>query len=310
MGDSLNDLKFSRLVVGTVQFGLRYGIANRAGQPDFEQVCEIIRYAVEHGATTFDTAAMYGESEGVLGRALQVTGLTDKATVITKIRHVAKMPGKRTPAAVETWIRDSIQTSLRQLRMERLPLVLVHDTNDIEYMDILLKLKEEGLVRHLGVSVMAPDQMPRVLCTPGVEAIQIAASLLDQRILRAGHLARAAQAQLAVFVRSIYLQGLLLLAEEETPPTLHKVLPTRRSLERIACRAGLNLAEMALRYGLSLAGVTGVLVGVETQAQMKQNVDMASAGRLPANLLREIEEAVPLLPDEVLFPGSWAGAMK
>jgi len=297
-------------MVGTVQFGLRYGIANRAGQPGFDEVCDIVRYAIEHGATTLDTAAMYGESEQVLGRVLETTGLKEKATVITKVRHLKKMPGERMSGAVEAWIRDSVESSLRNLRLEQLPVVLFHDTVDIKYMEALLKLKEEGLIRHAGVSVLAPDQMPQVLATPGVEAIQVAASMLDQRILRAGDLARAAEKGLAVFVRSVYLQGLLLMPEAEIIPALREVIPVRRALEQIAADAGLTMTEMALRYGLSLPGVTGVLVGVEMLDQMKENVRIAAAGCLPADLLEEIRAAVPTLPDTILFPGNWPGAMK
>jgi aryl-alcohol dehydrogenase-like predicted oxidoreductase len=310
MNGSIEDLTFSRLVVGTVQFGLPYGIANRAGQPGFDEACDIVRYAIEHGATTLDTAATYGQSEEVLGRVLQATGLKDMATVVTKIRHVKTMPGQRTATAVQAWIRDSVHTSLRHLRLGQLPLVLFHDSADIEYMETLLRLKEEGLVRHAGVSVIAPDQMPQVLCTPGVEAIQIAASMLDQRILGAGDLGRAAEAGLAVFVRSIYLQGLLLMPEEEIVPALSEAIPARRSLERLAAEAGLSMAEMALRYGLSLPGVTAVLVGVETTVQMKENVRIAAAGGLPPDLVREIREVVPALPDRILFPGNWPGPMK
>jgi aryl-alcohol dehydrogenase-like predicted oxidoreductase len=310
MNGPIEDLTFSRLMVGTVQFGLRYGIANRAGQPGFDEVCDIVRCAIEHGATTLDTAAMYGQSEEVLGRALEATGLKDKATIVTKIRHVKTMPGERTAAAVEAWIRDSVHTSLRHLRLGQLPLVLFHDTVDIQYMETLLKLKEEGLVLHTGVSVVAPDQMPQVLCTPGVEAIQIAASMLDQRILQAGDLDRAAKARLAVFVRSIYLQGLLLMPEEEILPALSEAIPVRRSLQGLAAEAGLSMAEMALRYGLSLPGVTGVLVGVETVEQMKENVRIAAAGGLPPDLVREIRDVVPTLPGTILVPGNWPAAMK
>lgn len=310
MPASIADLTFSPLVVGTAQFGLPYGIANRTGQPEFSEVCDIIRCAIENGATTFDTATAYGESEEVLGRALHEIGAHTQATIIAKVPHVSKMDAERTAANVKALIRRSVETSLKRLRLEQLPLCLFHDTADIEYMEVLLALKAEGLVRHVGVSVVRPDQFEAVLSTPGVEAAQIAASLLDQRILRSGNLARAVQAGMAVFIRSVYLQGLIVMPEDDIHESLRAVIPVRRQLEMIASEAGMTVTEMALRYALSLPGITGVLTGVETVAQMKENAVMARRGKLNESLMQRISQAVPTLPETILFPWYWPGAMR
>jgi aryl-alcohol dehydrogenase-like predicted oxidoreductase len=310
VGQNVFDLDFSQLVVGTVQFGLPYGIANRIGQPSLDQVCEILTCAVEGGATTLDTAATYGESEAVLGRALTKTGLLDQVTIISKVRHVRYMEQERTVENVGNWIRDSVVSSLARLGIESLPLCLFHDTNDIGYIDALLKLKKEGLVQHVGASAFRPDQVESVISTPGVEAIQVAINLLDQRILKSGNLARAAAAGIAVFVRSIYLQGLIVMPIDEIIPELQEVIPTRRVLQRIASKAGLTMPEMALRYGLSLPGVTGVLTGVETVEQMAANIAIAARGPLPADIVEQINSAVPDLPDRILLPWHWPGALR
>lgn len=311
MATNIFDLGFSRLAVGTVQFGLPYGIANRVGQPSFEQVCAILAYAVEHGATTLDTAAGYGESEAVLGRALRVIGALEQTTIVSKTRKAKHMEQERSAQNIERWFRDSVESSLRNLGLDSLPVCLFHDPQDIDYIDALLKLKEEGLVQHTGVSLGEPDQMPRMLSTPGVEAIQVSLNMLDRRILEAGDLARAAELGVAVFVRSIYLQGLLVMPLEEIMPALQQVIPVRRALQRIADRAGLTMPEMALRYGLSLPGVTSVLTGVETVEQIKVNVAIAGHGPLPADIIEAIDEAVPDLSDTIiLYPWLWPGAMR
>lgn len=303
-------VNFSRLVVGTVQFGMPYGIANRTGQPSLEEVGKILACALEGGATTLDTAAEYGDSESALGRALRAIGALDRVTIITKVRPVKLMTQKRTQENVRRYIRDSVSSSLARLGIESCPLILFHDTDDIIYMDILLELKREGLIQHVGVSVAFPEQMEKVLSTPGVEAVQIPVSILDQRILRSGNLARAAQTGRAVFVRSIFLQGLLVMPINEIIPELRVVIPVRQKLEEIAEEAGLDMSEMALRYGLSLPGVTGVLTGVETAEQMAANVAIAARGPLPPHIVREIEAAVPDLPPTILSPSYWPGAKR
>jgi len=310
MPASITDLTFSPLVVGTAQFGLPYGIANRTGQPRFSEVCDIIRCAIENGATTFDTAAVYGKSEEILGRALHEIGAHVQVTIITKAAAVSKMDKKQTPAHVDKWIRGSVETSLKRLRLEQLPLCLFHDSSDVEYMDVLLGLKEKGLVKHVGVSVMRPDQFDAVLSTPGVEAIQIAASLFDQRMLRSGKLARAVRSGMVVFIRSIYLQGLIVMPEDAIHEALRTVIPVRRQLETVASEAGMSIAEMALRYAMSLPGVTGVLTGVETVGQMKENAAMARRGTLDESLMRKIAQAVPDFPETILFPWHWPGAIR
>ena len=311
MTTNIFDLGFSRLALGTVQFGLPYGVANRVGQPSFAQVCDILAYAVAHGVTTLDTAAGYGESEAVLGRALREIGALEQTIIVSKTRKVSQMDQERTARNIERWFRESVESSLRKLGLESLPVCLFHDPLDVEYMDILLELKEEGLVQHTGVSLGEPEQMPRLLSTPGVEAVQISLNMLDRRILEADDLLRAAEAGVAVFVRSIYLQGLLVMPIEEIMPALQEVVPVRRALQRIAEEAGLTMPEMALRYGLSLPGVTSVLTGVETLEQVKTNVAIAARGPLPAEIVAAIEEAVPDLSDTlILRPWLWPGAVK
>ena len=316
MAEPIFDLKFSRLMVGTVQFGLSYGIANRTGQPSFKEVCRILARALAHGVTTLDTAAAYGESEAVLGRALKEIGALDNMIVVSKVRHLKSMREAATPENVRFWIRDSVTSSLARLGLESLPVCLFHDAADREFMEMLADLKREGLIQHTGVSLGTPDELGPVICptglkAPGVEAVQVPGSLLDQRVLRSGNLARAARAGVAVFLRSIFLQGLLLLPEAQILPQLQEVAVPRRGLKTIAAEAGISMAEMALRFGLSLPGVTAVLAGVETQEQMAANAAMAARGPLPPDMMAAIQEAVPdLSMTSVLNPAQWPGAKR
>jgi aryl-alcohol dehydrogenase-like predicted oxidoreductase len=314
MVNSILDLGFSRLAVGTVQFGQSYGIANRTGQPSFAQVCEILACAVENGATTLDTAAAYGESESMLGRALREIGALDQVTIVSKVRHLKTIDQEHTSENIERWLRESVTSSLGRLGIDSLPVCLFHDTVDVAHMDVLLELKQEGLVQHVGVSVTKPEQMEMVLSASGVEAIQVAMNMLDQRIRRSGNLARAARAGMAVFMRSVYLQGLLVMPLDEIMTELHPdlsgVVPARRTLQRLADDAGLTMPEMALRYGLSLPGVTSVLTGVETVEQMEANARIAARGPLTPDMVQAIEEAVPDLSHTiVLSPWLWPASM-
>jgi aryl-alcohol dehydrogenase-like predicted oxidoreductase len=306
MAASILDLGLSRLAVGTVQFGMSYGIANRTGQPSYREVCDILACAVEHGVTTLDTAAAYGDSESVLGRALRDIGATNRVTIVSKVLPVQRMEQAHTPENAARWIRNSVISSLERLGTDSLPVCLLHRTEDIPHMAAMLELKKEGLVQHIGVSAGPPEEMATILSAPGVEAVQVPLNLLDQRVPRSGDLSGAAESGIAVFVRSIYLQGLLLMPEDEIAPQLQDVVPYRRALQRIAGDAGLNMSELALRYGLSLPGVTSVLTGVETVEQMQANIDIVAQGPLPPEIMTEIDKAVPDLSETIILsPWLW-----
>ncbi|HXG23721.1 MAG TPA: aldo/keto reductase, partial [Chthonomonadales bacterium] len=131
--DLLTDFAFSRLMLGTVQWGMPYGIANRQGQPTYEEARAILACAYEGGVNCLDTAAAYGTSEEVIGRALEELGLKDHFIVVTKLRHLRHKEFTKQEAEAE--IEDSVRSSLRRLRRESLPIVLFHDIEDLRYIE-------------------------------------------------------------------------------------------------------------------------------------------------------------------------------
>ncbi len=306
--------QLSRLMLGTVQLGLPYGIANTTGQPPYQEARAILACAYEGGVNCLDTAAIYGSSEEVLGRALAELGISSKMTVVTKVRYLAQGLDATTAATI---VEESVVQSLKRLRLETLPICLFHIEDNFCYAEALLRLKERGLVGHIGSSVMTPAATAAIINTGLAEALQIPTSVLDHRYTRpwsedhpeGSIIRKAAERGMAVFIRSIYLQGLLLLPEQEILPELAGVIPTRRRLETLAAEAGMSLGELAVRYVLSLDGVTCGVVGIETVEQMRQNLAIFAKGPLDAELRQRVEAAVPELPDKILMPNQWSKRM-
>ncbi len=170
-------------------------------------------------------------------------------------------------------------------------------------------MKEKGLVRFVGSSVNFPGPAAQILRSGRAEALQMPTSILDHRFLRQGIPGLAAGCGAALFARSIYLQGLLLMPEASVTSEHAAVIPIRHALESIAADAGMGLSELAVRYMLSLPGITALVVGVETAQQMRDNVAVFGKGPLDQALCARIEQAVPDLPDSILFPGNWAKKM-
>ena len=294
----------SHLVVGGVQFGSEYGIANRLGKPSYESVVEIVRSAFARGVNALDTAALYGDSEAVLGRVLSELGLKERAFISSKVRFV-KGYTDDTSKAVGRYVRESVVASLTHLGVDWLSLCSLHQGDDLPYLDALLALKEEGLVRHVGVSLYTPNDALRAIETPGIEAIQCPTSVLDQRFLRAGVFERAREKGIAIFARSIYLQGLLALPEDEIPSELEAVVAVRRSLQDTAESLGISLMELGLRFVQSLETVTGIVVGMETVEQLESNLAFLEEGPLAEHTVNRILSSVSDLPERILIPGRW-----
>ena len=300
-----HDYTLSKLMLGTVQFGLPYGVANRSGQPTYKEVQAIVAAAIEGGVTCFDTAAAYGTSEEVLGRALHELGVADRVMVVTKVQPLSDAAvADATVAARE--IEHSVDRSRQRLRLDCLPLVLFHREADGRYLDELDRLKAKGWLRHSGVSCdNRPGPAARFAANRCVRALQVPGNLLDRRHQHSGLLAEATAHNVAIFIRSVYLQGLLVMPEAAVPAHVRTVLTVRRKLEAVAQAAGIPLAELAIRYMLSQVGVTSLVIGVETVAQIQDNVRLFTRGPLAPEVLAAADTVVPNLPEAIVTPSLW-----
>ena len=300
---SWNGLALSRMMLGTVQFGLPYGVANQTGQPTYDEAVRIVAAAVEGGVNCFDTAAAYGTSEEVLGNALHELKLTDKVTVVTKVLPLSDME-LANPAAAFQAIERSIEKSRRRLRLDCLPIVLFHRETDAAHMEGLARLRDRGWLKYYGVSCnnfAGPAQE----FAASTDALQIPANIVDRRHLQPDFFKTTVTNNVAIFIRSVYLQGLLVMRESEIPTSLREILPTRQKLAVIAQQAGLSLQELAVRFILSQAGVTSVLVGVESVAQVVDNLPLFSDQSLPDDVLTQLQRLSFDLPESLITPSQW-----
>ena len=162
-----------KLMLGTVQFGLNYGIANRTGQVPFAEVVKILSCAREHGVGMLDTAAAYGESEEVLGRALAAIRGGEDFRIVTKIMPIA--PAEPDP---ERFVRESLKRSLRRLRCETLYGAMFHREEDMGRLALLKFCRADGLIEHTGISI---DSAAVRSIAPGFELVQLPLNVLDCR---------------------------------------------------------------------------------------------------------------------------------
>ncbi|MEA2494983.1 MAG: hypothetical protein QOJ29_2894 [Thermoleophilaceae bacterium] len=247
----------------------------------------MLEAAAAAGLDTIDTARAYGDAEALIGQLASA----ERWRVVTKLDH-------------STSVAASLATSAAALRRDPLDTVLLHDASLADDLEELALAQERGAVARIGISPDNPQQAEAALADDRLEVVQVAASLLDQRLVRGGWFERAATRGLEVFVRSIYLQGVAHLPVDALPPHLAPVGGALARIDEWAAARGLNRVDAFFHYSRSLGGVT-LVVGCETLGQLQDNLSALAREQLSASELEELAALVGELPDEVLTPSAW-----
>ena len=265
-------MKENKLVLGTAQFGLDYGIANKIGKPEENKAFEIIKYAVENGINYFDTAYSYGNSEIIIGRFLNF-----HKNYKNKIKIITKMPSLKKEKLDEKNINNRFFESLRRLEQESLYCYMIHDFKDIENNcdeigKVFLKLKENNYIKKIGVSIYEPYQLEFLVKYFDFDLIQLPISIFDQRFITNKSLQRLKRKNIEVYARSIFLQGLLFLEENTLSPKMNKFKDHILRLKKISLKYNLSKEEIALLFVNTINEIDKIIIGVEKISQLQRNV--------------------------------------
>lgn len=282
----------SKLGIGTVQFGLDYGISNTYGKTSFEEVKSILQYAREAGIEVVDTARAYGESEKVLGES----ALVGRFKVVSKFLHADEKNG----------LRAKVENSLRTLKVNSLHGFMAHHADVlIEKPDIwqeLLQLKKEGLVGRVGVSLYNPDQLKKLWSlkiTP--DLVQLPYNLFDRKFESCFEKLKTDGTE--IHCRSIFLQGLFFMSEDQLSGNLRLLKKPLAELRRICSSFDLSMEELALNFVVNNPAIDYAIIGVNTLNQLKKNI-LSIKGSL-SNEVNERVRKIPVLHDEMLNPVNW-----
>lgn len=256
------------LALGTVQFGLNYGISNKEGKTPFEEVVKIIKYAESAGIEILDTAAAYGGSEKVIG---QVTKNNDKFRIITKIPPFQN--DKISDKEVQQ-LEIIIQNSLNKLKRDKVYGIMFHNVNDIFKENgealyyKLIELKSMNLVDKIGFSVYEGEEIDRLCELFHFDIIQLPINVLDQRLLKSGHLVKLKKAGVEIYSRSIFLQGLLLMDLEKVPRYFEPIIPLLTEYHEMLIENNMTLLDGAIDFAKSVNEIDYFVVGVNNLGQL------------------------------------------
>ena len=299
-------LRLSALGLGTVQLGMAYGWDQQPPPPD-DRVIGLIRRALELGINYIDTASEYGRSESLVGRAC--AGLTCRPAIATKLSiRDPDNAGLLTGQALRQSVEQSLRQSLQMLGVDALDLVQLHslDTRFAtpELLELLAQYCQRGWVRYWGVTTYGEEAPLDALDHPElISALQIPYSALDRRMER--KVIPRAQAQgTGVILRSIFLQGILSHRLDSLPPTLADLSPLVAPLLRLAQDAGIELAELALRFAAFASGAHSTIFGTTSISELEANIRAVEAGPLPPDLVAAVR-AIEVADSALLNPGNW-----
>ncbi len=274
----------SKLVLGTVQFGLQYGV-NSAGRPSEEDVKCILKEASRVGIIKLDTSSAYGNSEEILGRCI---------TSDEKFGIISKYPKGKAPVA------QMFKETLTRLRVNHLYGYLLHHfevyRNNPDVWEDFWALKESGKVQKVGFSLYSPDELELILENQSpFDLIQVPYNIFDKKFLP--YMADLHEKGVEIHVRSTFLQGLLFMDRNALPEKLIPIKKYLFQLDEFSKESGLSISEIALNYNLQNPFIDGVLIGVDNVSQLQKNI--SSVKDTPVDIDIEVKEK------ELLNPVNW-----
>ncbi len=308
----MSNSRHKTFVLGTAQLGLRYGVANKTGMPDAGEAVSLVRRAVAAGVKRIDTARAYGEAEARIGEALD--GLSAKdVRVITKLDPLEALAGDASEEAVRSAVDDSVETSSRMLRLPTLPVLLLHrwEHRFIHHGAVwkrLLELRQQGKVAKLGASVYSPEEAAQALDDPDVEHVQLPFNVLDRRWKGKFEVARLAakRKEATVDVRSIFLQGLLMM-EPSAQPRLGGLEGLMKKLQKLVSELGReSRADLCLAYAQAQNWVHGIVLGMESSRQLDENLKLFKRPALNEKECARVESELTGATETLLNPSKWA----
>jgi aryl-alcohol dehydrogenase-like predicted oxidoreductase len=262
----------SKLALGTVQFGMSYGVSNKHGQTTREQIIKILELAQKNDIRVLDTASSYGNSENILGGVLddfdckiilKTPHFNDEVSIVKQFELLNK----------------TFSRSLQRLGRDKAYGLLIHNCNDLfnscgeKLFGEMERLRSSGLVKKIGVSVYTGEQIDRLLNNFDIDIIQLPVNIFDQRLIDSGRLEKLKRHGVEVHARSVFLQGLLLMPIKSIPSYF---LPIKNALEGFSNKAdelSISKLELALGYVSGIKEIDKVVVGVNTVKQFKQIID-------------------------------------
>ena len=260
----------SRLALGTANFGLNYGINNEAGKLAKSEIDKIVEIASSSGISAVDTAQAYGDSEARIG-----------AIENHKFHIITKFSSQDYYNISKSSIKASIMKSMKNLKTQHLYGLLVHHPEILlgpesrKIIRSLHELKEDGLVKKIGLSIYEPNILNKLFNIFDFDLIQVPFNVFDQRIMSSGWVDKLKESSVEIHVRSVFLQGLLLKESHQLNDYFYRNWKTLfDTWFYIQKKENKSASILALEHVISQKWVDKIVVGVDNAYQLKSLISI------------------------------------
>ena len=280
-----------KIALGTVQWGLDYGIANTHGIPSDEVLNSIFALANKAGINMFDTAAQYGEAEKRVG---QFSNLEHK--IVTKIGNFS----------TNKCLNQQLDNSFNHLQRQNIYGCLFHNVDElIDNTDLwreLLVYKEEERINKIGYSLYEPQELFDLL-EAGLhpDIVQLPYSILDRKFEPYFDLLKNKGVE--IHVRSVFLQGLYFKNPEQLSNKLSILKPVISELQNISKQNNLDISELCLDFIRQNCKIDYAVIGVESEDQLRE-VSQVKNCNLNWDIILETLDSYNI-KKELLNPSNW-----
>ncbi|GAA4048609.1 aldo/keto reductase [Flavobacterium chungnamense] len=281
-----------KITLGTVQFGIQYGISNTHGVPSDSELESIFSVASELGIKQLDTAKAYGNAEERIGQLSN-----SKFDIITKFPNVDSKED----------LEIALSESLQKLNVSSIYGYLAHNADVLiqnpSLWEVLLDAKKEGKIKKIGYSLYNPEQLEQLLdlnCIP--DLVQLPYSILDRKFEK--QLSILKQLGTEVHVRSVFLQGLYFMNPNKLPEKLQPLQDSLLELKNLCIENNVSVGEVALNYVISNPNIDKLVIGIETAEQLRENINLVTNWKSNKILFSKIE-AIEIKDKSLLNPVNW-----
>ena len=284
----------SKFILGTANFNGDYGIAQKKNL-ELAQIEEILSFAQINNLNHFDTANSYGDAQKILGSLLDYS---NRVQIDSKI-------GNQECVTVDS-ILESVQKSLAELQINKLSTLYLHDANSLlgnnksPTKNGIKKILEMGLADHIGVSVYTLNDL--LECKkelPDLSRFQVPENICDRRLSHSEEMLELSRGNNVINVRSIFLQGLLLMPVEAIPKGLRESSKSINDLDLYSKKEVVNRIDLCVAYAKSISWASKIIVGVESITQLKAILDSSY------KLNNEWEKSISVVSEVIVDPRKW-----
>jgi len=281
----------NKIILGTAQFGMDYGINNKYGQVSKHQSLDILNFSYDNGIRSLDTAELYGNSIDIIGefhRVYPEKKFKIFSKIATKISEYSK----------------SISDNLNRLNIDHYTGYMIHNykdlKNDRKLYDEIYEAKKAGLIKKIGISLYSNEEIKDTVENYNFDFIQLPFNLLDNSNKREKIIKSAISSKIEIHIRSIFLQGLFF-----TPRSLfpNKLKPLEKYLDKIiSLSSDLELDQLAIKYPIQKDYIDRIIFGVDNVKQLQRNLSIIEDNLLiPHNEIDKID----VRENELLNPTNW-----